>query len=147
MSISRLLDDFRTKYERNGEFTLTPELTISTVVKESKVPNEFGIYVISSLTPLKSEIVYVGKAGTIMVDGQWKRQGLSQRLTNKQSKENRNKFFRNYILEENLKGLRFEWFVTFRSESPKVLPFLPEAQLIQAFFNEHHRLPKLNASA
>jgi hypothetical protein len=147
MSISKLLEDFRTKYERHGEFTLTPELTISTVVEESKVPNEFGIYVISSLTPLKSEIVYVGKAGTIKVDGKWKRQGLSKRLTNKQGKENRNKFFRNYILEEQLIGLHFEWFVTFDNETSKVLPLFAEAQLIQAFFNENHRLPKLNTSA
>lgn len=147
MSISKLLDDFRTKYEKHGEFTLMPELTISTVVREFKVPNEYGVYIVTSLMPLQSEVVYVGKAGSMNFDGQWKRQGLSQRIANKQDNQNRNKFFRDYISEEQFIGLHFEWFVTFDNESSKVLPLLAEAQLIQAFFNEYGCLPKLNLSA
>ena len=92
-------------------------------VGEFKVPNEYGVYIVTSLMPLQSEVVYVGKAGSMNFDGQWKRQDLSQRIANKQGNQNRNKFFRDYISEEQFIGLHFEWFVTFDNESSKVLPY------------------------
>ena len=146
MSISALLLEFQSKFQNNGSFTLKPGQSISTAVREHNVPNQHGVYVISSLTGSLSEFVYVGKAGTIASDGHWKEQGLRKRLTKKQSSESRVVFFRRFIETNGLVGLHFEWFVTFGTEST-VLPVFAEAQLLQAFFSEHGRLPKLNRSA
>jgi hypothetical protein len=146
MSISTLLSEFQSKFKNSGSFTLKPGQSISSAVKEHNVPNQHGVYAISSLKGSLSEFVYFGKAGTIAGDGHWKEQGLRRRLTKKQGKESRAVFFRRYIEENGLDGLRFEWFVTFEAEST-VLPVFAEAQLLQAFFNEHRSLPKLNASA
>lgn len=154
MSIAALLNEFRGKF-KNRVFDLAPGESILSAVKKHEVPNEFGVYVISSLTHAVHEIIYIGKAGTFIgkVDtsakNQWKKQGLSQRLTNKQGKERRVDFFKMHIEKNNLSGLRFEWFVTFEKDddSIAVLPVLAEAQLLQAFIFEHHRLPELNASA
>ena len=146
MSISTLLSEFQSKFQNNGSFTLKPGQSISTAVREHNVPNQHGVYAISSLTDSLSEFVYFGKAGTITSDGHWKEQGLRKRLTRKQGNESRVVFFRRFIEENGLAGLHFEWFVTFGAEST-VLPIFAEAQLLQAFFNEHGRLPKLNTSA
>ena len=146
MNISLLLREFQSKFQNNGSFTLKPGQSISTAVREHNVPNQHGVYAISSLTGSFSEYVYVGKAGTITSDGHWKEQGLRKRLTKKQGDESRVVFFRRVIEANGFSGLYFEWFVTFGAEST-VLPVIAEAQLLQAFFNEYGRLPKLNRSA
>ena len=144
MCISALLNDFRMKFKNHGTFDLAQGESILAAVK-GKVPDEYGIYVISSITP--SKIVYFGKAGTVANNGQMKEQGLLKRLTNKQGKVSRVKFFKMQIEEKYPSGLHFEWFVTFDGHSNSVLPVLAEAQLLQAYFSEHGGLPDMNASA
>jgi hypothetical protein len=146
MKTASLMNEFREMFPQHGEFTLSPDQSVSTAVKEHDVPNKPGAYVISSVTPSRTEVVYIGKSGTVNKDGSWKNQGLRKRLTKKQDNESRSVFFKRYMEKHSLLGLHFEWFVTFGSES-EVLPIFAEAQLLQAFFCEHQRLPHLNACA
>ncbi len=147
MTISALLEDFRSEFKSHGSFTLAPGQSIGIAAREHNVPNEPGVYVISSIKSQRKKLIYIGKAGTVTTNGLWKKQGLHERLTMKQRNESRIAFFRNFIRENHLSGLHFEWFVTFRDPSISVLPLFAEAQLLQAFFSEHRCLPQLNSSA
>ncbi len=143
MSFSALLGEFRRKFPRQGSFKFGPGESINAAVANHDVPNEFGVYLISSVSGSRLDLVYVGKAGTVKTSGSWKEQGIAKRLTNRQGKESRSVFFPRLIEEKKLEGLYFEWFVTFNGET-KVLPGLAEAELLQAYFHEHGRLPDLN---
>ena len=121
MKTASLMNEFREMFPQHGEFTLSRDQSISTTVKEHDVPNKPGAYVISSVTPSRTEVVYIGKSGTVITDGSWKNQGLRKRLTKKQGNESRSVFFKRYMEKHSLAGLHFEWFVTFGSES-EVLP-------------------------
>ncbi|MHB1238568.1 MAG: hypothetical protein ACYCY7_13510 [Gallionella sp.] len=149
MSIAVLLDEFREKFKDRGSFSLERGVSISVAVRLHEVSDKYGFYVISSTTLAGHEIIYIGKAGTVANDGNFKKQGLRKRLKNKQGDQSRVNFFRDHSEKNNLSGLNFEWFVTFDDDdkSIAVLPVLAEAQLLQAYFSEQGRLPELNASA
>lgn len=123
-----------------------PEELISAAVRKNKVPNKPGVYVISARKPSFNEVIYIGRAGTVLSDGNWKKQGLGARLTKKQSKEARSLFFKRYINEQSLTALHFDWFVTASGDS-ETIPALAEAQLLQEFYCENRRLPQLNSCA
>lgn len=145
MKISALLDEFRRRFPVRGDFTLDPGELISKAVTSHNVPNQFGVYVISSNTCSGRTVIYIGKAGTVTADGSWKEQGIRKRLTKKQGDQRRNDFFKRIMEEGQFYGLQFEWFVTFDDES-KITPALAEAELLQAYFSEYGRLPKHNKS-
>lgn len=143
MSFSALLAEFRRTFPQQGSFKLSPGGSIKAAVAEHDVPNEFGVYLISLISGSRLDLVYVGKAGTVKASGSWKEQGIAKRLANRQRRESRSIFFRRLIAERELDGLHFEWFVTFNGET-RVLPALAEAELLQAYLNDHGRLPELN---
>jgi hypothetical protein len=131
-----------TRFANRGMFALLPGESINEAVKRHNVSNLFGIYVIFGSDDLEVPI-YIGKAGTINSDGSWKAQGISGRLTMKQDGVYREAFFRDLMSNEKLSGLTFFWFVT-HGGSVSVVPALAEMELLQAFYDEYRRLPRLN---
>ena len=71
-------------------------------------------------------------------------QKLLKRITRgKQRGIPRRRFFPEQIEKLNLKALSFRWFVTF-TEKVKIIPAKAEADLLQAYFEEHNNLPLWN---
>ncbi len=140
-----VLADFRDKFSQRGEFVLGSEESVRTAVRENGVPVGYGVYVISAIRGTSREVVYIGKAGTLRHDG-YGEQGLRKRLKMKQGDVPRERFFPDYIAEQKLDGLHFEWFVTV-GEATDTPPFLAEALLLAAHVREYGRLPALNLEA
>jgi hypothetical protein len=140
-----VIHSLRRTYPHHGSFRLKRGESIRKAVREGKVPQACAIYIVTALSRTR-RIVYIGRAGTMKRDGTWRVQKLYGRLCAVQGGKPRSTFFRQYIQRERLKGLLFEWFVTFNGDI-KVLPCLAEAQLLQAYFSKHGCLPELNASA
>jgi hypothetical protein len=90
------------------------------------------------------EVLYIGKSGSINMDGTFKSQGLRGRINNKQNiKEKRQVFLERKFEEDDFLALDIFWFVTFDNDT-KELPGYVEGLLIQKFFEMHGRLPKWN---
>ena len=128
---------------RHGMFDLPPETNISSVVREHEVPNSYGVYLIFKGDQCKGKPIYIGKAGPLSRKGGWSSQGLAERLSARQRKIRRNRFFRELIKAQRLPSLSFAWFVTHDGNSG-VLPALAEAQLMQKYLNKYGCLPGLN---
>lgn len=144
MSVESILAAFRKEFpNEHGTFDLLPGESINVAVREHNVPRMKGVYVIFA----GKEIVYIGKAGTLLRDGSFRNQTLRVRLTRKQDKVSRKIFFETKMEEMNLPALRFEWFVTFDGARTLVPPFLAEAELLAAFYSDFRRLPSWNKSA
>jgi hypothetical protein len=140
------LQQFRKQF-RNGSFCLRLQDDLATTIRSNNVPDEAGVYVISGLTTGKAEILYIGMAGTMQNNGQFKDQKLSGRLQAKQSwngkRYNRADFYRMQMCELNLQQLSFEWFITF-DKTYKVLPAGAEGDLIQSYYLDCRKLPRWN---
>jgi hypothetical protein len=143
--INELIKKYQTLYN-NGIFYLNKNEIINTIVKEKNVPNNYGIYIIYSFKNNFEEIIYIGKSGTMINDGSFKEQGIQKRLTKKQGNIVRKKYFQDVIYDNKFDKLKFLWIVTFDDKN-KEIPSLSEAKMLQAYFNEYHRLPLLNKVA
>jgi len=128
----------------NGRFDLLPLETIDEVVRRSRVPNSPGLYVIFDGLGCQTNVIYIGRAGTIRQDGTWLSQGLSARLCRKQSGKYRKHYFREVIEQRKVPGLSFAWFAL--QGDLGILPCLVEAQALQRYFEAHKCLPPLNKS-
>ena len=104
------------------------------------VPNSPGVYIISEPS---GEIVYIGKAGTLQQGGSFKEQGLRGRLCAKQNGVPRQTYFNRRMQEGRLDHIEVRWFVSF-DDRVKVLPAKAEADLLQAYFEDHGKLPVWN---
>ncbi len=105
------------------------------------VPLEYGAYVIHRDTK-DGEIVYIGKAGTISQNGEYKSVKLRKRLNANHSHEARQKYFPKKMDEEpKISKLFIEWFVI---DEEKIIPAYFEALLMQLFYSSNHRLPLWN---
>ena len=127
----------------SGEFYLRPATRITDVLKERDVPNSYGIYLIYGNLEHSGRPIYIGKAGTVLTDGTWRKQGLRRRLSARQEKLPRNEFFARLIDDKKLSGLSFAWFVTFK-DGQGTIPSLIEAELIQKHLDRFRCLPMLN---
>lgn len=143
--IVRQIAEYRSTF-RSGSFNLGPGDSVKAAAGTYKVPNLPGVYLISAIAGGRSELIYIGRSGTVGNDGTFGVQGIRKRLGMKQHGEWRVELFKNLMRNEALDALHFEWFVTFDHEN-KILPSFAEAQLLQAYFLEHERLPQLNRSA
>jgi len=143
LNLSELLRHYERLFPTNGTFILMKGKELKKVVKKSRVPNMPGIYLIFEKKNGKSNLVYVGRAGTLMNNGEFKRQGLNERITNRQSGLPRFKFFGHHL--KRCDALNFRWFVTF-TDYIRVIPSKAECDIMQAYFNEHGFLPKWNSS-
>lgn len=137
----KALTEFRRRFPEQGVFILPRGGLIRSVVCDNRVPERAGAYVISAIAATAA-VIYIGKAGTVRQDGTWKTQTLAGRLCNRQKKLSRQEFFQKMIAETGARELRFEWFVTINERT--ILPILAEGELLQAFYDDHQRLPRYN---
>lgn len=145
-SIDQALHAYRTRFQ-HGRFAFGPADSLRTVVDRAVVPEAHGVYLISIAQPEERKSVqYIGRSGTLRKDGSLSRQTIRKRLTNRQHRMGRERFFRQYMERHSVEVLEFEWFVTFGGAA-RVLPALAEAALLQAYFGEHGVLPAMNRSA
>ncbi|QIG88446.1 hypothetical protein G6R40_01685 [Chryseobacterium sp. POL2] len=70
------------KYKTNGHFFFEKNDNLRN--KSKDVPNLPGVYYILKLARGKVELVYIGKSGSMLQNGQFKDQLLNKRLNNKQ---------------------------------------------------------------
>jgi hypothetical protein len=142
-NIVAVLERFRCQFPIHGQFVLSPDESINSIVIRESVSIDHGVYIISGCREVERSIIYIGKAGTILQNGKIKKQGLRKRLTMKQGGLYRRQFFWDVMSEQNLDCLRVEWFGTY-SNGGGTPPFLAEAELLAAYLAEHGRLPALN---
>ncbi len=131
------------KYQNNGHFFFKQGDNLRE--KSKDVPNLPGVYYIIRLAKGKPELVYIGKAGSIEQDGNFKNQGLHNRLNNKQEGLKRQDFFTKKCIEENIDALDIYWFVTF-DHINNDLPGYIEGLLLQIYFEQFGNLPEWNKS-
>ena len=107
--------------------------------REVKQKEKYGIYMISQHDT--QEVLYIGKGGTIDSWGRFKKQDIPERLkAPKGGNIPADKWFRDLLQEKG--PLLIEYVFLPRSKSPAFV----EAVLLQAYLNEHHRLPYRNKS-
>ncbi|HBT20704.1 MAG TPA: hypothetical protein DEA47_05020 [Peptococcaceae bacterium] len=143
MTFEEVLLKYKQCFRNQGTFDLKKEEKISSRVREAKVPNKPGVYLIYALKKTNCELIYIGRAGTMLRDGSFKKQGLFERLKAKQKGISRNKYFQEQMKKLGIETLIFEWFVTF-DEYTKVIPAKAEAELLQAYFENYNVLPLWN---
>lgn len=145
IKIHDLIETYQHAFE-SGSFYLNRNESINKILTANNVPSEYGIYIIYSSIEKQEEIIYIGKAGTIGNNGQFKRQGLKERLSAvRDNNISGRKYFQQVIQDYEFDKLRFIWIVTF-GESRRELPAYSEAKFIQSYFDEHDKLPLLNKS-
>ncbi len=129
------------KYPNNGHFFFRKGDVLN---RQSKaVPNLPGVYCIIRLAHGKADLVYIGKSGTMLKEGQFKNQLLRERINNKQGGMQRQQYFEQKMAQEDIDGLDIYWFVTF-DKFHQDLPGFVEGQLLQRYFDVHGCLPPWN---
>ena len=131
------------KYKTNGHFFFEKNDNLRN--KSKDVPNLPGVYYILKLAKGKVELVYIGKSGSMLQNGQFKDQLLNKRLNNKQDGIRREYYFLNKIEEENIEALDIYWFATVDDEHND-LPGYVEGLLLQRYFEVYGCLPPWNKS-
>lgn len=130
------------KYKTKGEFIFREENKLSAFCKT--VPQSAGVYIFRTIKNGKEELVYIGASGTMLQNGNFKKQLMKKRLQNMQSQKiRRQKFFETELKKNKLDGIRVNWYVTFDQEYHD-LPMTVEGQLIQKYFDKHKQLPIWN---
>jgi hypothetical protein len=125
----------------NSSFSLNINEKLSKKVKEIKLPNSFGIYIVYKNQKSYENIIYIGKAGEIKNDGTLKNQGLLKRLTNVRNNKTANNYFKELFCD-NIDEIIIEYFET----ADGIIPSFVEASLVQEYFSKFLRLPLLNKS-
>lgn len=133
--------DELTKYQTNGHFFFQKGDDLSEQSKD--VPELPGVYYILSLAKSKLDLVDIGKSGTMLQNGQFKRQSLKGRINNKQEGMKRQLYFEQKIEKENLDGLDIYWFVTY-DKYHQDIPGFVEGLILQRYFEIHGCLPPWN---
>lgn len=129
------------EYSSRGHFFFRKGSVLKEVSKE--VPEKPGVYCIYALAHGHVELVYIGKSGTMGQNGEFKKQFLNKRLTNKQEVVTRQEFLEQKLIDEDLDGLDIYWYVTY-DKKHKDLPAYVEAMLLQRHFEMYGCLPKWN---
>ena len=111
--------------------------------QSKEVPSLPGVYYFLRLCKGKVDIVYIGKSGTILNDGSFKKQTLKERINNKQENMKRQQYLNKKIDEEKIDALDIYWFVTF-DDNHKDLPAFMEGVLMQEYFDNYGTLPPWN---
>ena len=129
------------KYKNKGHFTFKKGGKLSHVSKE--VPKLPGIYYIVKIVKDVKELVYIGKAGTMRMEGTFSAQSLKGRINNKHGDVKRQIYFENKYEAEQIDSLEVYWFVTF-DENHNDLPGFVEGLLIQRYYEKFDSLPLWN---
>jgi len=144
MTFDKLVEEYQTRFSENDSFVLHKGEKLSERIKEAKVPNKPGVYIIYRKKGTFREVLCIGKGGTLRKDGTFSDQKLLGRLEKgKQNRIPRRRFFQEKMETLGLDELEFRWFVTF-SENTKIIPAKAEADLIQAYYTQHKKLPDWN---
>ena len=100
---------------------------------------KYGVYLVRQRD--SKEVLYVGKGGTVDSQGHFKGQDILRRLKNVKTRDvYADDWFRSLLQEKG--HLVIEYIFLPISKSPAFV----EAALLQAYLNEHHRLPYKNKS-
>jgi hypothetical protein len=102
-----------------------------------------GVYYIIRLARGRVELVYIGKSGTILQNGNLKGQTLRGRINNKQDGIRRQDFFEKKMIEKHIDGLDIYWYVTM-DKNHNDLPGYVEGLLMQRHFEMYGKLPEWN---
>lgn len=129
------------KYKNNGHFFFRKGDNLAMASKQ--VPDLPGVYYIFRLSRGMIDLVYIGKAGTVTGDGNFKEQMLRGRLNNKQEGIKRQEYFNQKIMEEDIDALDIYWYVTF-DKTNQDLPGYVEGLLLQRYFELNGKLPQWN---
>lgn len=131
---------------------------MATAAREAETPvpeDKAGVYVIYRRRGGKDEVMYIGRAGTLFRNrnesaGKRPRlgnQGLFGRIINgRHGDKTRRQLYRAELAKPEVDHLSIEWFVTFDGRSG-FLPILPEAELLQGYYDATGDLPPWNRSA
>ena len=98
---------------------------------------KYGVYVVRQRDT--GEVLYIGKGGTIDSEGLFKGQDVQGRLANVKGGDiSANKWFADLCQAKGPLVIEYVFLPTSKS------PALVEAVLLQAYLNEHHKLPYKN---
>jgi hypothetical protein len=147
MNLDQLLERYDRKFPENGEYILQLGQSIAVQRDTTGISDKRGVYLIYGKKRSQHLILLnIGRSGTLMRNGQFKKQTLLSRLTKgKQHGLYRPTFFIKEMEDGGYNSLKFQWFVTF-NDKVKALPAFAEAELLQAFYSERGRLPEWNRS-
>ena len=99
----------------------------------------YGVYVVRQKST--RQVIYIGKAGTMCQNGIFKEEDLEKRLVNREKDQTRQIIFGNRVLKHG--ELLIEYIIEI---SNNLIPGYLEAQLLQAYFDDHGVLPVDNAT-
>lgn len=140
-----MFESYLAQFPVQGVVEFYPEQDWRKQVTDAQVPEKYGVYLIYGVKGDQRQLVYVGKSGTLLANGQWKSQGLCRRLLAKQGGKRRHVYFRERLAEKGFSHLSIHWVVTVNSDCT-VLPAKAEADLLQIYFNKFGKLPPWNRS-
>jgi hypothetical protein len=112
-----------------------------------KVEKRSGVYI--WVNTCLNEVVYIGMAGKIKIDGSLSEHSLQNRLLASRGKHKvtkkdiqTNDYVRDFMINNNIEVLSF-YIMYSKKEEP---PAFVEAILLYEFYKKNNRLPKLNNS-
>lgn len=138
-----MFEKYLAQFQNQGVVEFYPEQNLRKQLSNAQVPDGYGVYLIYGVKADQRRLVYIGKSGTLLANGEWKSQSLAKRLLAKQDGEGRQKYFRTKLFTEGLSCLSIHWVVTVRPDSV-MLPAKVEAGLLQIYFDGHAKLPPWN---
>ncbi|MBD5392325.1 hypothetical protein HDR65_02135 [bacterium] len=135
-----MLDINKEYIKEHGSCTFKKDYSLSEVTAD--IPDGYGVFILRE-NKEEGEILYVGYSGTIdKKTGKFKRQQLRKRINNKHGKQRRQDFLRQQMKEDStLKEISIEWYIL---DVNKCFPSDVKADLLQSYFEKHHRLPRWN---
>ncbi len=149
INIDKFEVEFKTlqSYFPSGSYEYTdPNASFSAITKahfENIAPPHYGVYVIRQHAT--RQVIYIGKSGTIDPHGNFKSQDIPHRLQNVREKRHGQCIFGKQWFSELVREvgpLSVEYVVLPQTYSPA----LAETRLLQAYLNEHQKLPDKNKS-
>ncbi len=136
-------NEYKAKF-RNDSFLFKANDNLKKCIRTSKVPTDFGVYIIYGIISDSKTVIYIGKSGSMRQDGEFLKQSLAKRLSNKQDNKPREQYFNEVIQIHTFDHILIHWFVTFEKTGHTILPTKAEADLVQAYYDDNRCLPRLN---
>lgn len=131
------------KYKTQGHFFFQKGNNLKEQSRNVPVPELPGVYYILRLAKGNVDLVYIGKSGTILQSGKFKKQLLNVGATLVVALLPQQKYFEQKMADENIDGLDIYWFVTMDKHNND-LPGYAEGILMQRYFDVHGKLPPWN---
>lgn len=146
MAFTQMLGRYDKRFPINGSFRLMRGENLHSCIQRNHVPKMPGVYVIFAVRRRRGRILEIGRSGTLERDGTFKNQMLAERLQGKKDRKPRRQFFPEEMKKLGFSALDFMWWATI-DDKVRIIPLKAEADLLQAFFDDHNRLPPWNLAA